>query len=235
MPRPTSPYDLIYAPGDDVAYPDWLHDVGDRSVFRISGLWEYRIATGRDDSGKKGFANPARLERATAKLAQYGWDTYCEPARTPLSATGVATILRARDGRRTKMSLHSALLLILMLEDFLAERGSPIDIYSGGFTPRLPAPVRIVPYIFDLKQATAARLDDLIRRGREIRRRAYQENLDFLEHMCRCEEMFSEHTCRVVSEEGQLEAGIDTVIRRKKNSGNGYRVACNLDRVVYPI
>ena len=234
MPRPQNPHELIYVSNTDVSYPDWIEDVRDRQVFRICGLWEYRLIPGRDDSGISGFANASRLERAHATLHKIGWEDYCVQPRNPITSKGVLNVIKARDGRRGKVSLHSALTILLMLEDFLSEKGSSVDIYAGTDRANLSAPVRIVPFIFDVRQATAETFSDLVEKGVQIRKRAYQDNLDFLDHMCKCEEMFSERTCRIVSEEGGLNSGIENVFKSKKSNGGGYRSVCHHDKLVYP-
>lgn len=240
MPRPADPHSLIYAPSDpaDMDYPDWVHGVGDRAVFRISGLYDFRVLATRNDSGKGGFANPDRLHAATERFNELGWDRYCTVPRNltthPLSVTGVRNHLRANEGRRTRLSLYSALIIVLMLENLLEEYGIDADIYDGGYNERRPSGVKIVPYIFDVPDATASKFDDILSQAAAIKQRSGQRSTTFLNHMCSCEEMFSERTSKIVREECGLST-VDVVLGERRARDGQPKKSCCFDRVVYPM
>lgn len=237
MPRPVNPQDLIYAPSDDIPYPNWATDIGDRAVFRVSGLYEFRVLGGRNDAGTDGFANDKRLGRAKDAFAESGWEQHCTEPRNRLTTSGVAKYLKARNGRRTRLSLYSALIIVLMLEDYLAERGDDIDIYAGDNDRGRPAMVRIVPYIFDLPQATPDSQASIIARSAQIKTAAGQRSTAFVPHMCAGNEMFSELTCKAVHDACEMKTGLDVVVGEipHKSRGRKERLACSLDRVVYPL
>ena len=91
--------------------------------------------------------------------------------------------MRAKEGRRTRLSLYSALVIVLMLENLLEEYGVDADIYDGGFNERKPSGVRIVPYIFDVPDATDVKYDDILSRAAAIKQRTGQISTTFLKHM----------------------------------------------------
>jgi hypothetical protein len=204
--------------------------VGDRALFRISGLYEYRIIAGRDDQGKHGLANSERLERAKTELQASGWDDYCVHPRSELSQSGIAGYLTATKGRRTRLSLYSALVIILMLEDFLREKGQPIDIYIGAPGTIRPAPIRILPYVFDVPAATggvsgAAYLAAL-GQGKAIKTASGQLSLEFLAPMFSDTAVFSERTSYAVHDACGMSCGLDVIWES--------RPPCDHDKPVYP-
>jgi len=120
MPRPQNPHELIHAPTPSLPYPNWVDQVGDRQVFLISGLYEYRILAGRDDSGKNGFANAELLARASNSFDEANWSEFCKAPRNKLTASGVRRAIHATDGRRTRVSLNTAFVVTLLLEHYIA-------------------------------------------------------------------------------------------------------------------
>lgn len=237
MPRPSNPQELIYTPSKSVPYPNWVEDVGDRAVFRISGLYEYRVLAGRNDSGRGGFANEARLEQAKETFAKIGWDAYCTVPRNPLAPSGIAGYLKAKQGKRTRLSLYGSFITILMLEHHLKDNGIDGDIYEGGIRDALPTGVKIVPYIFDVPEATPDKTDAILAKAAAIKLKAGQRSTAFVHHMCACNEMFSEKTARAVQDECKM-SDIDIVLGERSGGGtkgNQVKKACSLDRVVYPL
>lgn len=235
MPRPQNPHELIHAPTATLQYPDWVEHVGDRAVFRISGLYEYRILAGRDDSGKNGFANPDLLTRAVQTFNEANWGEFCTAPRNPLTASGVRRAIHATDGRRTRVSLHTAFVVTLMLEHYLANHNIDADIYEGGYNDARPTGIKIVPYIFDVPGADASAYNAVLQNAGQIKQATGQHSSKFIEHMCKCEEMFSERTAQAVHDICGMTTGLDMVVNQPRDGGRKMRKSCALDKIVYPL
>lgn len=244
MPRPADPHTLIYAPSDPTLYPDWIADVGDRKIFRISGFEEFRFLIPRNDGGKgNGFATDERFQRAVALLNETGWAARCQIPRNPhLGATGIKKRLPASASKDlSRLSLYTTLIMILMLELYLADHEVDVDIYEGGFRGRDQG-IMIVPYIFDVPEATHDNYGDILAQGVEIKRMARIPHTEFIRHMCDCDEMFSERTARAVETACSLTGGIDMVIAQTRPNEQGpkrnsrkLKSPCFRDKPPYPV
>lgn len=233
MSRPNHPHDLIYTPSTDVLYPDWVEQIGDRQVFRISGLRQYLVTDGNFNyGGGAGFATEERVENARATLHEIQWDQWCRIPRQRITKSGVIKYAKARQGRNRLLSLYGALLIILMLEDYVEGIDPTIDIYEGGSRNHVPTGVKIIPYIFDVIGARQADLNNVSAQLPQLRQEAGQANSYPFLHLCEPQcgpsgEIVSETTARVLNRVCNLKTGVEVALEGRK--------PCRYESPLYPL
>lgn len=236
MPRPANPTELIHTPTEGVLYPDWTNTVGDRAVFRVSGLKEFvRQTKNNDKSGKNGFINVQRIERAKKKFAELGWDQHVTIPRneknelTRASQNHFKKYIHNKEGSRICTTLYCACILILMAEDFISGHGIDVDIYAGDDVDLIHG-VKIVPVVFDLPVKKGGELyEKFLENGNVIRRNSGQAGKGVFSDLCENEEtVFSEQVVRAAHDGMGLSCGYGVELSKG-------RAPSKHERTVYPL
>lgn len=147
MPRPTSPYDLIYSPGGYFPYASWEDHARTYQYFRVLGFNEFRRLTGSSDYSN---IESKELVDSAKAIVKRDWGDYLPPSSSDkdgIDLIGKNQVKRVRQKRT--VAFQSACVAIVALELALKNSGSDCDIYEESL-PGDPHRIAICPSLFQV-------------------------------------------------------------------------------------